>query len=184
MKIFRILFLGILLFSTNIATSSAQDVSGFVAVVDIQHILQESTAATDIREQIKKKRDEYQENIKKQEEKLRKEEKKLMDQRSILSQEAFGQKRDEFKEKLMKVQRDVQEKRSQLDVALNKSLSEVQRAVYKIIDDLAQEKGFKIALPTSQVLFANESLSITNEVLSRINKDLPKVQIEIGKGDR
>lgn len=149
----------------------------YIAVVDIQLVLQDSSAAKDIREQIKQKRDEYQKQITAEEDKLRKEEQALSEQRSILSADAFNEKRDAFKEKLIKVQRDVQEKRSTLDDLLTASLAQVQQVVFDIIHDLAEEKGFKIAIPTSQILYAEEKLNITADVLKILDKKLPKVDI-------
>ncbi len=157
---------------------AAGETKDFIAVVDIQKVLQESSAANDIREQMKAKRDKYQEEITRQEESLRSEEKKLSEQKGVLSAEAFEAKKDAFKEKLTKVQRDVQVKRSHLDSALNESLSEVQKVVYEIINELAKEEGFKIALPTSVILYVQDPLSITDEVLSRLNTRMPKVLLK------
>jgi len=147
-----------------------------IAVVDIQKVLQESSAAKDIRNKIKQKRDKYQGEITKEEEKLRSAEKKLASQRGVISEEAFAQKREEFKEQLIKVQRDVQVKRANLDNSLASSLGEVQGVVFEIIGKLAKEKDFQVAIPTSQILYAEKSLNITAEVLKRLDKQLPKVK--------
>ncbi|MDA0782002.1 MAG: OmpH family outer membrane protein [Rickettsiales bacterium] len=167
----------ILIFITLFNISSAATAADLkIAVVDIQQVLQDSKAANDIREKIKTKRDKYQDEITKEEEKLREEEKKLASQSGVLAQEVFEQKREEFKEKLIKVQRDVQVKRANLDNTLSGSLAQVQEVVFQIIEDLAKENGFEVAIPTSQILYANKSLNITDEVLKRLDKKLPKVK--------
>lgn len=170
-KLLVILFVGFFQFSVNANAATLN-----IAVVDIQQVLQESKAAKDIREKIKNKRDKYQDEITKEEEKLREEEKKLASQRGVLSKEAFEQKREEFKEKLIKVQRDVQEKRANLDNTLSGSLAQVQKVVFEIIENLAKEKNFELAIPTSQILYAQKGLNITNDVLKRLDKKLPKVK--------
>ena len=88
--IFVILF--IIAFSFNAADVLAAD---FV-VVDIKKVVDESVAAKGVREQIKVKRDTFQKKITEQEEKLRETDKKLSEQRSLLSPEAFEEKRNEF----------------------------------------------------------------------------------------
>jgi outer membrane protein len=167
------ILLSVILLSLSFNASAAELK---IAVVDIQAVLQESKAAKDIREKIKKKRDKYQDEITNEEEKLRSEEQKLASQSGVLSKEAFEQKREEFKEKLIKVQRDVQEKRANLDNDLSSSLGQVQAVVFEIIADLSKEKGFELAIPTSQILYSDEGLNITEDVLKRLNKKLPKVK--------
>ena len=44
---------------------------------------------------------------------------------------------------------------------------------------LSKEQGFDVALPSSQVLYGKETLDISDEVLARLNKQLPKVAIEV-----
>ena len=170
-KVFILLLVGLFHLSANANAASLA-----IAVVDIQKVLQESKAAKDIREKIKAKRDKYQGEITKAEEKLREEEKKLASQSGVLSKEAFNQKREEFKEKLIKVQRDVQEKRANLDNTLSGSLAQVQQVVFEIIENLAKEKNFELAIPTSQILYARTGLNITDDVLKRLDKKLPKVK--------
>lgn len=150
-----------------------------IAVVDIQKIMQEAKAAKHVKNEIQKKRDGYQASIKKQEDELRAAEKKLVEQRSLLSPEAFQEKKEEFKKKLLKVQRDVQNKRADLDKVLKDSLGEIRGKVISIIDNLSKAKGFDMAIPRSQILHADNSLDITNDVLDKLNKELPKVKTSI-----
>lgn len=153
--------------------------SEYVAVVDMQKIVKESVAANDIREQIKKKRDSYQAEITKLEDELRDQDKKLAENRAILTPDAFEAEKKRFKERLTAVQKEVQVKRTKLDNALTKALGDVQTAVSDIIANLSKEHDFKVALPASQVLFASESLDISDEVIKKLNKKLPKVVVTI-----
>lgn len=172
------LLLSLFIIIAPLAAFAQSDMQNYIAVVDVQKVLRDSTAAQDIRSQIKAKRDQYQDDITKQEEDLRNQEQKLYEQRNLLAPEAFNEKRDEFKENLIKVQRDVQVKRAKLDNTLGESLSEIQEVVYKIISTLSKEKGFKVAFPSSQILYTDPSLDITSEVLTKLNKDLPKIEIK------
>jgi outer membrane protein len=165
-----------ILFATTLNSYASE-----IVVVDIQKVLQEADAAKDIREQIKVQRDKYQADITKEEEELRQSEKKLTEQKSILSAEAFKEKREQFKDNLTKAQRDVQEKRAQLDAALNESIGQVQKVVFEVIAELAKEKGFKIAIPTSQILYSEDGMNITDEVLKKLNEKLPTVKVTTGK---
>jgi outer membrane protein len=171
----KIILIATLVFS-NISFYAVAE-NNKIAVVDIQQVLEESTAAKDVKSQIKEKRDHYQTEITTEEDKLRQAEKKLSEQRAVLSKDAFEQKTEEFKEKLIVVQREVQEKRANLDSLLTNSLGKIQKSVFEIIEDISKEEGFDIAIPTSQILYANEKLNITTEVLKRLNKKMPSLKI-------
>lgn len=170
--------LNVILTLICVVAFSAKTYANNIVIVDMQRILENASSAKDVREKIKSQRNKYQSQITKQEESLRSDEKKLTQQKSILSQEAFEKKSSEFKKKLIDVQRDVQEKRVALDKSLSKALAQIQEAVLEIVTDLSKEKSFDVALPSSQVLFAKDNLNLTEEVLTRLNKKLPKVTLK------
>ncbi len=58
------------------------------------------------------------------------------------------------------------------------SLGDIQKVVTDIITDLAKEKGFIVAMPTSQTLYADPKLDISDEVLKRLNEKLPKFDVK------
>ena len=147
-------------------------------IVDMQRVLKEATSASGIRNDITKKQEKFKKEVSKKEEELRKADKSLLENRNILSQEEFERQRGEFKERLIAIQRDVQVKRSEIDKTLRKALSEVENAVAAVISELSAEMGFDLALPRSQVLYHKTSLDITDEVLKRLNKKLPKVKLQ------
>jgi Skp family chaperone for outer membrane proteins len=167
------------LFSTSTACFAADSTNAnTIAVVDIQKVMQESTAAKDIRDQIKVQGDKFQADVSKKEDELRTADQKLNEQKAILSQQAFNEKREEFKNKANKAQHDVQEKRAQLDASFNESIGQVQKAISEIIADMAKEKGFQIAIQRMQILYSADSLDITDEVLKRLNAKLATVKVK------
>ncbi|MGF1562493.1 MAG: OmpH family outer membrane protein [Geminicoccaceae bacterium] len=148
-----------------------------VAVIDYQHILRESVAAQNIRSQIEAKSAAYQEQVTADEQSLRERDAELSKQRSLLSPEAFAEKREAFQSDVAEVQRKVQAQRAELDEASAYALNEVKKALIQIISDLAQQKGFNVVLPNSEVLFFATRLDLTEQVLTRLNEDLPEVEV-------
>lgn len=161
--------------------SMAQAEDTKIAVVDVQQIVRNSLAAKDIAAQMEKKRLSYQSEITKQEEDLKKKDQDLSKQRGVLAPDAFDQKVKEFKTQAAEVQRNVQQRRSELDHAYSNALGVIQKSVYDIISKLSEERGFAIAIPTSQILFAKKDLDISDEVLKRLNAQLPKVSVTVEK---
>lgn len=147
-----------------------------VAVVDMQKLIDSSTAAIDINAQAKKEHDQYQAAISKEEDSLRKEDAKLQEQRSLLTAEVYAEKSRKFKDKVTKAQRSFQEKMVARDEVIKKSFEQIRQATIEIIDSLAQEEGFDITIPKAQTLYATQKLDITDKVLERLNMKLPKLE--------
>lgn len=174
MNRFTLLAIALFLFTTQAHAADAK-----IAIVDIQKIVGESTAAKDINKQLEKKKNEFQSQINKQEENLKKEDGELGKLKASLSKEAFEAKRKDFMQKVANVQRDVQTKRAQLEQAYTDALSKVQKTVVDIIKDLAEKKGFEVAIPASQALYYQKDMDISDEVLKQLNSKLSTVTVEI-----
>lgn len=167
-----IAFLTVMLFAAPAAF--AED----LAVVNVQQIMKDSTAAQAARQQLQAKQKQFQDEISGKEKELQKEDQELAKQRSLMDQDAFKQKIAEFQQKAAGVQKDVREKRQTFTKAYEDAIGQLHAKVTGIIADMAKEKGFKIAVPTSQILFADPALDISAEVLARLNKQMPTLTVK------
>jgi len=147
------------------------------AVIDYQRILRDAAAARSIREQIELRRKAYQEEISKEEQRLHEADKAFAKQRSLLSPDAFADKRREFEAEVAEVQRLVQERRRALDSVSAEALNEVKKALIEIVTGIAEERGFNLVLPSSEVLFFARSIDLTEEVLAQLDANLPQVAV-------
>jgi Skp family chaperone for outer membrane proteins len=146
-------------------------------VIDYQRVLREAAAAQSIRAQIEARRKAYQEEISREEQRLHEVDKAFAKQRSVLSPEAFAQKRSEFEKEVAEVQRLVQERRRELDRLSAAGLNEVKNALIAIVTSMAEERGFNLVLPSSEVLFFARTLDLTAEVLARLDAKLPDLRL-------
>ena len=157
---------------------SAQQLPPTVAaVIDYQQILRDASAARSIREQIEVRRKAYQDEISAEEERLRQAEQELGKQRSLLAPEAFAERRREFEKEVAEVQRLVQERRRELDRISAAALGEVKQALIDIVTGLAEERGFNLVLPSSEVLFFARKIDLTDTVLAELDARLPRVEV-------
>ena len=147
------------------------------AVIDYQRILQESAASKNIAEQMETRRKAYQGEISKEEKRLFEAEKELAKQRSILSEEALSEKQNEFETKLADIRKLTQERRRQLEQISAEAVNEVKKALIEIVTGIAEERGFNLVLPSSQVLFFSRQIDLTDEVLAKLDAKLPQVAI-------
>jgi Skp family chaperone for outer membrane proteins len=147
------------------------------AVIDYQRVLRDAAAARSIRDQIEARRKVYQEEISKEEQRLHEIDKEFAKQRSVLSPEAFADRRREFEQDVAEVQRKVQERRRELDRMSAAALNEVKAALIEIVTSIAEERGFNLVLPSSELLFFSRSLDLTEEVLAKLDERLPEVRL-------
>jgi outer membrane protein len=147
------------------------------AVIDYQRILREAAAARSIRDQIEVRRKAYQEEISKEEQRLHEQDKEFARQRSLLTAEAFTEKRREFEQEVAEVQRLVQERRRELDNVAAVALNQVKEALIEVVTSIADERGFNLVLPSSEVLFFARKIDLTEEVLVMLDSRLPDVRV-------
>src|SRR5687768_2645286 len=139
--------------------------SNMIASVNIQKIMSDSTAAKSVREQLDSKMKAMQSDLSKKDEALKKEHQQIDKQRGVLSKQAFEEKTRAFGNKVTEAQKEVQSKKAMLDNAFERAINEIQKTVSDIIAEIAKDKGFVVAMPTSQILYADPKLDITSEVL-------------------
>jgi Skp family chaperone for outer membrane proteins len=146
-------------------------------VVDYARILRDSKAARSIRDQVESRRKVYQDQIAKEEKRLFDADKELGKQRSVLSPEAFAEKRKAFEQDVMGVQRMAQDRRRQLDQVAAAALGNVRNTLVEVVGVLADERGFNLVLPSSAVLLFSPKIDLTDEVMARLDKKLPSVKV-------
>lgn len=148
-----------------------------VAVVDMQKLMQESTAAKSVRDQLATRRESYQRDVRADEQKLRETEQQLGQQRSSLTAEQFAAKRQSFEEQVRQVQQRVQDRARVLDTAFNDALGTIKQNLGQVVAEAANEKGATLVLDKGQVIVVESSFDITATVLDRLNRRLPKVDV-------
>lgn len=149
-----------------------------IAVVDVQMLLIESKAAKNIQKQLKEKRDALQKEFIALEEKLRADEKALAADKAKLDDAAFKTKRESFEKKLLETQTMVQNKKRDLEQAVLDSTEVLRDALLKIVAGISDAKKFDVVLTRQNVVIADKSLDITNEVLEKLNATMTEVPLK------
>jgi Skp family chaperone for outer membrane proteins len=176
--VIRGLLAGVLAAPWGIGGARAQPLPpAVIAVIDYQRILRDSAAARSIRDQVEARRNAYQEEINKQEQRLHEADKEVAKQRSLLTAEAFAEKRRQYEQDVAQVQKMVQDRRRELDSVSAGALNEVKKALIAVVTGIADERGFNIVLPTSDVLFFARKIDLTDEVLAKLDESLPDVRV-------
>jgi Skp family chaperone for outer membrane proteins len=172
------IFLALLLMAA-MATQSPAMAESKIAVVNIQEVLRNSSAAKDASGQLESLRSTYQGQFKNTEEQLRAEDQKMGEQRASLSAEEFQAKRQEFRKKVVEKTREFDQKRAGLDRGYAKAMAQIQQKILEISKSLAEAKSYDIVVPTSQILYAKTDMDITADVTAKLNEAMPSLKVEI-----
>ncbi|MCH9053834.1 MAG: OmpH family outer membrane protein [Proteobacteria bacterium] len=148
-----------------------------MAVIDTDVIRRNSKAFKDLRAQIVKYRNAIQADIQKDEEALRSANEELARKRAILAPETFAEERQQFEERLMLVQRTVQNRKKDLDRVAAAAVKKVEAVLNKIIDEVAKEQSLGLILRKNQTVLVAPELDITPYVLKLLDTALPSLKV-------
>lgn len=149
------------------------------AVVDVQKILEESDAAKAVEKQLKSHRETLQAEFSKHEDDLRSKEKDLLEKRSSLSQEDFAKEGEKFEEQLLETRKLVQKRKQALEKAINLTRAKLQTEIVKIVSEIAEKEGYQVVFSKKQIVIVEKAIDITDEVMDRINKSIPNLDLDI-----
>ncbi len=150
-----------------------------IAVVDVQALLSQSSAAKSIAKQIDTHKEKFLSEVSQQERELRENEKALSEQRSSLSKEEFASKAKAFEEKLYKMRQQTQAKKRVLDEAFSKGMGQLREKLYEVVEGIAKTKGFNLVISKQNVIVGENSIDLTAETLKKLNAELPSIDVKV-----
>lgn len=146
-------------------------------VVDLNRILREAAAVQALQQQVGAAREAFQAEIRQREESLRQRDQELARERPQLTPEEYETRRSQLAQELTQLQSDVQERRRQLDQAMNEGMRQVQAVLLPILQQLTEERGASILISKTSIVLVRPELEITDQALSRLDETLPTVSI-------
>lgn len=152
--------------------------SSIVAIVDVQRILQASGAAKSVQQQLETQRSKFQTEIAVEEADLRDAEQKLSKLRETAKTDDYLEQEQKLQQRFLTVERHVQARRKALDQAYTDSMNIVRKALIDIVSEIAKQRGVNLVIVKQQVIWNDQNIDITDEVLTRLDKALPNVQVK------
>jgi Skp family chaperone for outer membrane proteins len=166
--------------ATSLGVSSASAQESFpnaaIGVIDMQRILQESTAARGVNEDRQSYLEAFNKQTAEEEQALREEQRSISIQPNQAPTPEMQEKARAFREKVAAFEKKVGERRRNLERALSIALSEVQQMITVVADEVAAERGINLVLYRSQVPLFDPRMEMSEDVLSRLNDRLPSVE--------
>ena len=171
----------ILIVIISISTFPAQVMADYpntsIGVIDINKILTDADAAIMAAKQIENMAIEIENEIKLSDEEIIKEQNILIESQSIMAPEAFESKRKEYENKVQKYNNERQSKLMKIDELIAFSRNEILNSMKPILEEISNEKGITIILEKASIMLNAEKMDLTNEVLKKLNKSLPNINL-------
>ena len=150
-----------------------------IAIVDLNLILSESKAAKDATKQFEIIQKNTEEEIIKSDKEMLEERNKLIEQQSVIAPEAFELKAKDYEKKLQNYQSEKQNKLRSLEGVLQNARNNILENVKPILEELSKELGVTVILEKNSVLLSATNMDITDDVIKKLNKELPKIKVSL-----
>ncbi len=142
-----------------------------IGVINVERLVQESALGKEAFNRVKKLNDSKKEEGEKLSKELREMEQKLADQGSAMADDKRDALQKSYQEKAIAFKRFQDDANRDLEAAQKKELSELERRVFPVINQVGKEKGYTLILNKFQsgLVFVDDSVDITDEVLKVFN---------------
>ena len=148
------------------------------AILDHDHIMQNSMAAQQARQDLEQKRMAFQTELDSHERALREAEKKLIELQTRSSEEQYLKEKQDFDTRVAETHKIVAERRTQLNESYDRVLESINKATLTIVKDIAEYEGYQVVFPRSIIFYCSvKAVDITNPVLNKLDKILPEVSL-------
>ena len=150
-----------------------------IAVINVKKVFLEAAAIQSIRSQIDKQIATYKKEITRQESELRAKQQELSRQKTLLDPEAYRERRGDVDRRLGRLERYSQNRKRVVERAFARARTTVLQTLRDIVNKFAEEKGFTVVFRKSQFLFVSPQYEVTQEIIKRLDAELPTVKVEL-----
>jgi outer membrane protein len=162
------------------AGATPKPIAPITGVIDIQQVLNESTAEQSVRSQLEARAAVFRDEFAKLENDLRGAEQELERQRTVLSAEAFEQKRQALEQRFADTQRKADSSRRQLEDAAGQVQKEIQTAIIEVTKTVAEQLNLDLVLLRPAAIYYSQDLDISELVVKGVNARLPSLKLPPG----
>ena len=169
------ILIGILLF---ISISAHAFSSEKIVYLDVEKIMQESTAGKSIISQIKKKRDTSISKFKKKEKDIIDKEKKLISQKNVLSKEEFESKFKELRNDISNYQKERNKTSNEITQSRIKASTKLINKLTPILEEYSKKNSIRIIVQKKNIVMGKKEDDITKDILEIVNQKVKSIKLD------
>jgi Skp family chaperone for outer membrane proteins len=161
-------------------TAAAQEKSDSpIAIIDTQMLLEKAEAAKNARQQIEVLRSQIVGSVQAEQQEIRQMNQALVRERTTLGEEVFQQRMRDLIQKNAEYQRSLQERQRKLDAASRAAAQKIEAVVHEIVDEFKKERKYTLVVVRSATMGKPTLPDITQDVMGRLDRRLPKVDVTL-----
>lgn len=167
------LLLPIIILFLNITPANALN----IAVIETAQIVEKSTAMKRAKEQIIKQQEIYKKELSKEEEDLKVKLDKFKAKRAKFTEETAMKKEKDLQGEIQELNTLLQRRNKSLQEAEMEIMNKIGKKIEEILEDIKIKNNYDLILSSDQIILYNDNMDISDKVLKRLNKELPKVKV-------
>ncbi|MBE9606309.1 OmpH family outer membrane protein [Acetobacteraceae bacterium H6797] len=148
-----------------------------IGIVDVPEVQRASTAFSQIREEIEKRRAKLNEDLQREQARWRDEQQQLANQRNTLPADQLRNKERELQERITDAQRIFRDRQRGIEQAAQGALQDIEQALATVIRQVAASRNVNLVLPRPLVIYNEPPFDLTDEVSAQLNRVLRTVNI-------
>jgi len=153
-----------------------------IGIVDVPEVQRVSTAFTQVREELERRRARLNDDVQREQGRWREEQQLLASQRASLSPEQLRTRERELQERISDAQRIFRDRNRNLEQAAQGALQEIEQALALTIRQVAASRNVNLVLPRGIIIFNEPAFDLTNEIAQQLNRVLRSVNLPAEEG--
>tara|TARA_X000000950_G_scaffold175594_1_gene213369 strand:+ start:141 stop:659 length:519 start_codon:yes stop_codon:yes gene_type:complete len=149
-----------------------------IVYLDVEKIMQESSAGKSIISQLQKKRKLLISEFKKREKDIFDKEKKLISQKNVLSKEEFESKLKDLRNEISNYQKDRNKTSNQITQTRVKASTKLISKLTPILKEYSEKNSIRIIVQKKNIVMGKKEDDITKDILELINQKVKSIKID------
>jgi len=154
-----------------------QPPAAVIGIVDVPEIQRVSTAFSQVRDEIERRRAKLNDDLQREQQRWREEQQRLAGERAQLSPEQLRNRERDLQDRITDAQRIFRDRQRAIEQTAQTALVEIERALGGVIRQVATSRNVNIVLPRPLVIYNEPAFDLTAEVAQALNRTLRSVEI-------
>jgi Skp family chaperone for outer membrane proteins len=148
-----------------------------IGVVDIQEVQRVSTAFSQVRDEIERRRTRLNEDLQREQNTWRDAQQQLANLRAQLTPDQIRARERELQERITDSQRIFRNRSQAIEQAAQQALMQIEESLANVVRTVAQSRSINMVLPRPLIIMNDPAFDITEEVASQFNRTMRTVNI-------
>ncbi len=149
-----------------------------IVYLDVEKIMQQSTAGKSIIAQLKKKREASISKFKKKEKDIIDKEKKLIAQKNVLSKEEFETKIIELRKEISNYQKERNKTSNEIARSRVSASTKLIKKLTPILEEYSKKNSIRIIVQKKNIVMGKKEDDITKDILELVNQQVKNIKLD------